>query len=109
MHFFTAEELAKAQEARRRKLELCREQDRKLKEAEAARLAYALNTMRQPDFYKPKEVAAILGVTPKCVRDWVRKGKLKAQRFYAGSNMRIYPAEVERLRGARGVEGVKEP
>lgn len=33
---------------------------------------------------KPGEVASLFGVTPKCVTDWVKAGKITAQRTFGG-------------------------
>lgn len=96
--YFSDEDRRKALETIRRKAAARKELERKEVEAEAARIAHALDTMRLPDFFTPPQVAAIFRVTPKCVREWVRKGKLKAYDFYHGGHMRIPSSEVERLR-----------
>jgi excisionase family DNA binding protein len=98
MHVFTHKELKLAEEARRRAYKARREQERREKDAETARRARALDVMRLPNYFTPKEAAAILGVTPKCIREWVQKGKIKAGRFVERGHMRILPAEVDRLR-----------
>ena len=45
------------------------------------------------DFYKPKEVAQMLGVTKKTVYWWVRKGRLPA--VQVGEKMRITKKDLE--------------
>lgn len=49
----------------------------------------------------PKEVAAILRISPRTVRLWTRTGRLPALRLHDGRNapIRIDPRDVERLVG----------
>ena len=52
--------------------------------------------MREPQFQlkpflKPKELAAIINVTPECVRSWIYRGRIPVRRF--GRAVRI-PREV---------------
>ncbi len=47
-------------------------------------------------FYKVGEIAELLKVTRQTVYNWIRAGKLKAERF--GNSIRISAEELERFR-----------
>ncbi len=60
---------------------------------------------RQKERYTASEAARALGISLDTLRRWDREGKLRVERD--GSNRRVVPvSEVERLRGAEGVEGL---
>ena len=47
------------------------------------------------DWLTPEEVAAKIQIHPATVRDWVRKGEIKAHRI--GTRIRIYPRDIQHL------------
>jgi molybdopterin-binding protein len=56
-------------------------------------------------FYSASEAAKVLGISLDTLRRWDREGKLRVERDSA--NRRVVPAaEVERLRGEEGAEGL---
>lgn len=112
MHIFTKEELERARETRRRNFEARRELARNKKEAEDARIAYALEKMRLPDLLTTKQASEIIGVAPKTIREWINQGKLTAYRFrWNRSRISVSSKEVLELQRARSSclgEGVKK-
>lgn len=50
-------------------------------------------------YYDLAETAEILGVSVRTLRDWQRKNKLKAQRYYGGNKWYVSQKEIERLQG----------
>ncbi len=59
--------------------------------------------MRQ--FYRVDEVAQLIGVTDQTIRNWIREGKIKAQRF--GRPHLIPIEEVARLLNKTPNEAIK--
>jgi excisionase family DNA binding protein len=56
-------------------------------------------------FYRVDDVANLLGVTPQTIRNWIREGKVKAQRF--GRPHLIPIEEVARLLGKTPQEAAR--
>lgn len=99
----TEEDRQRGRETRRKNYLARQELARKKKEAEKARLEYALDKMRLPDRLTTKQASEVIGVTPKTIREWIKQGKLKAYRFrWQRSRIYLSTAEVQELVRSKG-------
>jgi len=57
-------------------------------------------------FYRPSELAEILGITHQTVLNWIRQGKIKAKKLMFGRIYRIPKEEFEKI--LKDVEITKE-
>lgn len=53
--------------------------------------------MENYKFYTPNDIANIMGVTERTVRDWVRKGKLKGIRLTDSKGVRISQQDLDKF------------
>jgi predicted site-specific integrase-resolvase len=54
-------------------------------------------------FYSIRQTSELLGIKVRTVREWIRKGKLKAQKYDVSNRWFIAEGEIQRLRN--GNEG----
>lgn len=49
--------------------------------------------------YNLKEVASLLGIKIRTVREWIKTGKLKAQKYAVSNRWFVTESEIKRVKG----------